>query len=435
MRKWTVLTYIAAHNNLSEWGKKSLVEIRSVGSTSDVLHGVFYDGALKGHDFHAGVAARYVMGDPGKVLKQERLSGQFDCGDPKQLIAAAEWLYKQFPAERYGVVLWSHGSGWAPAEIEKIAKEARPSGKHTTKEFVERSEQPGSMALFRTTVRALLKPETAAERAILFDDGTGHSVDTLELAGVMRSIANAIGQPVDFLGMDACLMATIEVAYELRDAVRFLVASEELVPAESWPYQDIYGRLRANPRIDGAGLARLAVERYVSFYEQHSPGAGDVTLVAVDLGKIKTVADDLDVLSATMMSDMTAAAPKLRTAQISVRKREEEPRQPKHSGARQKRSTKFDYHLWDVRSLASELSKSSTLKVNEAAHGLLAHLSPGVSAVLSEGHVGSWFDGIGGLTAYLVPEPFTVSEHYANLALAKDTKWGKLVSAYRQYFA
>ncbi len=44
--KWTVLTYIAAHNNLDQLGKKSLLEILDVGSTPEVVQGVLYDGAL-----------------------------------------------------------------------------------------------------------------------------------------------------------------------------------------------------------------------------------------------------------------------------------------------------------------------------------------------------------------------------------------------------
>src|SRR6516165_11263785 len=107
--KWTILTYIAAHNNLDQLGKTSLREILTVGSTPDVVQGALFDGK--------GGAARYVMGEPGMVEHQEQL-GQFDSGDPDGLIKTAKWLFEQRPAERYGVVLWSHGSGWEPSEIE-----------------------------------------------------------------------------------------------------------------------------------------------------------------------------------------------------------------------------------------------------------------------------------------------------------------------------
>src|SRR5688500_15493315 len=75
--KWTVLTYIAAHNNLDQFGKKSLIEILNVGSTPEVVQGALYDGKTG--------AARYLMGDPGVVESQEQL-GHFDSGDPDGLI-------------------------------------------------------------------------------------------------------------------------------------------------------------------------------------------------------------------------------------------------------------------------------------------------------------------------------------------------------------
>lgn len=137
--KWTVLTYIAAHNNLQEFGKRSLTEILSVGSTSNVVHGALFDGKMG--------AGRYVMGDPGGVEWQKQ-EGSFDSGDPDELIRTAKWLFEQYPAERYGLVLWSHGTGWEPSEIEKIAKEARPLASADRAESKERAATPGSQVLF-----------------------------------------------------------------------------------------------------------------------------------------------------------------------------------------------------------------------------------------------------------------------------------------------
>src|SRR6185295_13717681 len=122
---------------------------------------------------------------------------------------------------------------------------------------------PGNQVLFRSSLRAILKPDKPSERAILFDDGTGHSLDTLELSRVASTIAGAVHQPLELLGMDACLMANVEVAYELRSSTRYLAASEELVPGHSWPYARIFGDLRTASDMSGADLARLVVNQYV----------------------------------------------------------------------------------------------------------------------------------------------------------------------------
>jgi hypothetical protein len=419
--KWTVLTYIAAHNNLDQFGKKSLMEILKVGSTPDVVQGALYDGKVG--------AGRYVMGAPGGVEWQKQL-GSFDSGDPEELIATAKWLFEKYPAERYGLVLWSHGSGWEPGEIELVAKEARPGEKSDAAEAKERSTAPGSRVLFRTTLRSLQKPDKPAERAILFDDGTGHSLDTLELARVAGAIAETIGQPLDLLGMDACLMANLEVAYEVRKTVRYLVASEELVPGHSWPYQEIFGALRANPTMAGAEFAKLVVDRYVSFYVANPPAAGDVTKVALDLNQIDDVAGAVNRLAEALRVDMSKVGDVLWDAQRMTRQREtqDEKRQP----------NKFDYHLWDIGSLAAGLAESNVnpATVRQAAANTVKALLPSTGSVLAERHRGSWFDGIGGASVYFMPPgQQRIAPSYAKLAFAKDTQWDEMLSAYHKHFA
>jgi Clostripain family len=414
---WTVLTYIAAHNNLEQFGKASLMEILNVGSTSGAVLGALYDGA-------AG-AVRCVVGDPGYAEEQEQLGG-FDAGDPDQLIATAKWLFKRHPAEHYGLVLWSHGTGWQPGEIEAVSQEARLGTQTDPGEAIMRSLTPGRRALFRTTLRSLLRPDKAVERAILFDDGTAHSLDTLELARVASTIAESVGQPIELLGMDACLMASLEVAYELRGTVRHLVASEELVPAHSWPYPRIYGALRDSPDQGGADLARLVVDRYTAHYRTKPPAGGDVTQIALDLTRVAEVAQKLDTLAAAMLPGIDTAANALWTAQTKTRKRE-----TRHD-ARQ--DHKFNYHLWDLGTLARELAaETQDPAVAAAARGLLDALAPG-AAVLAEGHVGEWFDGLAGVSVYLVQPPTRISPAYARLSLTKDTAWGRLLAAYHRVY-
>jgi hypothetical protein len=418
--KWTVLTYIAAHNNLQEFGKRSLTDILSVGSTSNVVHGALFDGKMG--------AGRYVMGDPGGVEWQKQ-EGSFDSGDPDELIRTAKWLFEQYPAERYGLVLWSHGTGWEPSEIEKIAKEARPFASADRAESKERAATPGSQVLFRSTLRSLLKPDERPLRAILFDDGTGHSLDTLELARVTNTITESIQQPLDFLGMDACLMANLEVAYEVRKTVRYLVASEELVPAHSWPYKEIFGALQKTPSMEGAELAKLVVDRYASFYMNHPPSGGDVTKVALDLGRVHMLVEAVDQLAAALRADMRQVGDALWQAQVGTQEHE--------TKKNTRRPNKFEYHLWDIGSLAAWLTKcGDSTAVQQASMNMVNVLSPGAGAVLAERHRGEWFDGIGGASVYFMPPGRQrIAPSYARLAFAKDTRWAEMLSAYHQQFS
>jgi len=413
--KWSVLTYIAAHNNLEQLGMLSRQQILNVGSTNDVVHGMLYDGSVGG--------ARYVVDSPGKVRTREML-GAFNSGDPDALVDTAKWFFGQNPAERYGLVLWSHGTGWMPSEIEQVAEEARPEAAREANE-PDRSGTSGSLAIFRSTLRELLRPDRQTERAILFDDGTGQSIDTLELGRVGREIMAAIGQPLELLGMDACLMANLEVAYEMRQVVRHLAASPELVPGHSWPYATIYEDLKKDPNQDGAALARTVVNRYIEFYSANPPRAGDVTKVALDLGRLDPLKNAADTLAKSLLEDIGRNSAALWTVQSATQDRETQKstRTP----------SKFDFHLWDLGAVAAGLEQSNDVaaSVKDAARGAVAALKPGAGAVLAEGHRGKWFDGTCGVSIYL-PVVKRISPWYPKVAFAADTQWDEMLVEYRK---
>ena len=418
--RWTVLTYIAAHNNLDRFGRKSLNDILSVGSNSGVVLGVLYDGPVG--------AGRYVMGKPGLVSSQNQL-GSFDSGDPDGLIATAKWLFDEYPADRYGLVLWSHGSGWEPGEIEAVAAEARPNSRTAAAETIQRAAMPGSRVLFRSTLREILKPEKPTERAILFDDGTGHSLDTIELARVTNEIAQTVGQPLDLLGMDACLMANVEVAYEIRKSVGFLVASEELVPAHSWPYAEIFKSLQDNADQTGAEFATSIVNQYVSFYTANPPAGGDVTKVAFDLSRIDQLITPVDQVAELLVSSLDTHADLLWSVQHATRDRE--------TAQGKRTQSKFDYHLWDLGSVIGGLADSpkSSTEMQQRCQAAANSFAPGHGPILAAGHVGQWFDGTSGFSTYLMPpQQQRISPAYSQLAYARDTHWYSMMQAYHEHF-
>ncbi|MDP2725364.1 MAG: clostripain-related cysteine peptidase, partial [Syntrophales bacterium] len=65
--------------------------------------------------------------------------------------------------------------------------------------------------------------------------------------------------------MDACLMNMVEVAYQLRDSVSYIVGPEIEEPFDGcWPYAEILAYLTAKPAKDPATVASEIVKRYIA---------------------------------------------------------------------------------------------------------------------------------------------------------------------------
>jgi hypothetical protein len=417
---WSVFVYIAAHNDLDEMGIRSRDQILNAAGDARVRVAVLYDSWLG--------ATRYLTATPGQPAVSENL-GTIDTGDPAMLLEHARWAFAAQPAKRYALVLWSHGNGfWDERELRQIFEQ---TGQDINGfDAAQSGLASRSVAFFRSTLRKMLSEPDPAERAILLDNGTGHAVDTLELAAVCAQIHEAIGQPLDFLGMDACLMATAEVAYELRDHARAIAASAELVPGKSWPYDAILARLRQHPEQDGLSLAKHVVESYRAFYTAHPPtlNFGDVTKIALDSSRIEAVATALLALSDALRQNMRASWQALGTAQFETFQRETRHR------LRLTPKTKFGYHLWDIGSLADALARSTAPEaVRTAARTLRETLQAGDgAAIAAEAHAGDWFDATCGLTLYMAPPNKPLSKTYPELALAKLSRWHEMLTEFQR---
>ncbi len=401
--KWTFLVFMAGDNNLSSAGDKDLYEMRMVGSTREVNIVVEFDNAgIKG-------SHRYRIGKDGKGEYHKKLP-ETDCGDPRALYDFVRWSVRRFPAEHYALVLWSHGSAWEPGEIDRIARSVE-SPQYSPNEAIQRSTSPLGKAFFRTSLEKIFQLNPA-ERAICVDDGSGHSLDTVELGRVLEQITTLLGQPLDILGMDACLMSNIEVAYQARPYAKYLVASEELEPGDGWPYDRVLARLTANPSMPAAELAGHIVQDYVQFYldQRH---IGDITQSALDLSRLDALTAPLDRLAEHLLADMPASGLHMRKAQ--------------------RQSANFFYKtLWDINHFCEALGEFASPEVCDAAAAVRDALQPGMDRLVAHiAHNGQRVERCGGVSIYL-PAQVDVSRYYAELEFTKNNRWPELLQAYME---
>lgn len=405
--KWTFMVYMAGFNNLSPFAAADLDELRMVGSTDDVKIAVFSK--------RLGTAAQQlVVGKDGRDEQPEAL-GNVDSGDPQTLLNFIRWATTTAPAERYALVVWNHGSGWQPDDLEQLYAEVRmASGDSgvTHRELGVRASQSIGRGLFSTSLKRVLALPTAGERAIASDDGTGHSMDTVELGRVLAKAHEELNAPLALLGMDACLMSTAEVAYEVKDHVDAIVGSEELEPGDGWPYTLIMQDLVAKPDMAGAALGAVVVDRYIESYERRQP-EWPVTQCAVATSHISEFAEGLDGLAEALVRHLQ------QTGSIE------------HVLQAQGRAVGFMGELIDLGTFCRGLQAGGAdQSLKDAAGRMVDVLTPG-GYVVAEEHRGPTVEGCLGVTVYF-PKPLApVSQYYADLLFA-DQGWDDFLHGYQR---
>lgn len=413
------MIYVATHNNVASWGQKSIDSMKAATLGEDVqvvIQQTTPEGTTRIH-IQDGHTSESCMG------------GDVDSGDADTLVAFAKWGKGVAPSDRYALVLWSHGSGWEPAEIQGIKLERSVSEPVTGEELRERSvDSAGFHIFFTPSMRTIVGQDTISERDIAFDNGTGHSLDTVELGKALDAIKDELGQPVNLLGMNACLMATVEVLYEVRDAADVYVASEELMPAESWPYKEILTQLGQTPQMDEVELGKLIVARYTAAFQDDSAEQmaarhiNGTTLTAVRVGRVKELAAAVKTLAQRLSDDIDQQFGPIWQAQRATV---------------QFQNSHRSYHLYDLgmfcQNLAAARGVSETVK--EGAEAVVTLLKD-EDFILAEAHSAEEDAGIMGLTTYLM-EPLNkkgLSQFYSQVAYAQETEWDLFLEDYFDAF-
>jgi len=405
---WTWMIYLATHNNAADVGEESVARIRRTALSDDVRV-LVQQSTLDG-------TTRHVIGASPEIAAD---LGQVDSGAPETLLDFIRWAAKTAPARRYALVLWSHGSGWSPSEMERLAQQEPTAVPVTAAELKQRGESDtAGQVFFSSSLSTLLSKPTPSDRAIAFDDGSGHSLDTIELGSAIARAARELGRPIDLVGMNACQMSSAEVAYQLRGSAEVYVASQEDMPVQGWPYDDILPRLVAQPDLDAAALGALVVERYRDYFQSSALPWGQeglpagVTLAATRLDGIPRLAGAVQLLAATLASDIAALSDAVWSAHAKAHK--------------------FKFQLYDLASFCRALvAAAGATPAADAANAVLVALAD-PALVLARAHVGAAYDDTGGLTTYLLAPGAgkPISPYYAETAYAQSTKWDEFLAAY-----
>ncbi len=270
--EWDFFTYIQADNNLAPFGVINVKDMQKVGSTSDVNILVQWD---KPSD---NMTYRYKILQNNMVINSS-IKQEMGFFPEKELADSMTWVKNFFPAKRYALILWDHGNG----VLDR-------SKKQPTNSWLS---LPG------------ISKKYLRDRGILYDFTQNTFLDNVGLSSACAKIKTTIGQNIDFLGTDACLMAMIEIAYQVKSSVNYLVASQQTEPGLGWPYADVLSSLVGIPTMSTADFSTATVQAYSNFYETGDNADSSYTLSAIDVSKIQAATTTFNaVLKAIAQSQL-----------------------------------------------------------------------------------------------------------------------------------
>ena len=127
-------------------------------------------------------------------------------------------------------------------------------------------------------------------------DEKNASSGSMNLAGINTALSNG-GVKFDFIGFDACLMATIENDLMCANYADYMIASEETEPGVGWYYTNWLTDLSKNTSMDTLDIGKTIVDDFVGYCATKCPGQ-KTTLSVVDLAELSsTVTDEFKAFS------------------------------------------------------------------------------------------------------------------------------------------
>lgn len=235
---WSVFVYMCGTDLETDGGcaSEDIEEMMDVGS-NDNLNIIVQTGGTRSWD---------ARGISSKKLQRFRInkgSKELLCEGKRESMGSAETLYgflswgvENYPAEHMAVILWNHGSG--------------------------------------------------SINGVCFDEVYDYdSLYITEIEEALTRVYNEMTCRFEFIGFDACLMATVETANMLVPHAKYMIGSEELESGYGWDYEAFLEYIEDNPDCTGEDAGRVICKSYYA-HCKYTDEEDDATMSVVDLSKV-----------------------------------------------------------------------------------------------------------------------------------------------------
>ena len=249
---WTIFIYLCGTDLESGSGAgTSDLEEMVKGAKGDNVRFVIQTGGTskwKNKSVHGDKIERFVVAG-GKMEKVSE-APLANMGNSRTLSDFLSWGLQQYRSEHMGLIFWDHGGGCITGVC-----------------FDEKYDQD--------------------------------SLGVGDIDAALYENMKSSGRRFDFVGFDACLMGTVEVANVLATYADYMFCSEEMEPGSGWDYAVLGDYLVKNPDADTVSLGKSVCDGFQKACIALNDG-DIVTMSVIDLSKVDQLLVDFNTFAKNM---------------------------------------------------------------------------------------------------------------------------------------
>ncbi len=219
-KTWTYMLYLDADNDIEGDAIRDFEWLEEAGGSNENISIIVLLDRIPGYDnTHGnwnGSRIYNITADISPFTIDSQLLvdlGEVDMANPTTLTNFITYCFDNFPADNYILDLWNHGHA----------------------------------------AYGVIDDETSSSHFIVNDVQTA-----------INDALDSSSEEIDIISMDACNMATLEVAWEMRNLSKYFISSED--GTNGYPYKLITERLKLNPSINASAFCELMVDAYSDHY-------------------------------------------------------------------------------------------------------------------------------------------------------------------------
>lgn len=243
----TIMIYMIG-SDLETEGRAGTNDIKEIidaeYNTEDVNIVLYIGGAKKWHMSEIDENENAIFEIEDDKLKKVKSYNLKPMNNKNTLTEFIDYTYENYDSKKYSLILWDHGGGpiWGYGKDE--------------------NDKSGSLMSIKDIDEALNNSEL---------------------------IKN---EKLEFLGFDACLMSSIEIANAYKEEAEYLIAAAEIEPGDGWDYHFLN---EINKETTSVEMGIHIIDYYHNFYVENPSGiygyyyTPSVTLSLIDLSKIDTL--------------------------------------------------------------------------------------------------------------------------------------------------